>query len=191
MPYTNSLIDRVRSDIAYSQNRNRQLMNLRNRLAADSISFPQIPSIPRGAAYAPLPAGMTRTALGPTFRGRGGNMLTTIKTPWGSSVTVDANHAQTFARLFQGLNALGYHPKSVGGYNYRNIAGTNTLSKHAFGLAVDLDPQQNRGGRLGGGGTRYGYFDPASVMKLARSLGMSWGATFSNPDPMHFSFGEG
>jgi len=110
---------------------------------------------------------------------------------WGSSVTVDAAHAGTFAKLFQGLNALGYHPKSVGGYNYRNIAGTNTLSKHAYGLAVDLDPQQNRGGRLGGGGTRYGYFDPGSVMKLARSLGMSWGASFGNPDPMHFSFGEG
>lgn len=193
MPYTNQLIDRVRQDILYSQNRNRQLMNLRNHLAANSITFPQIPSaLTPVTGGATLPAGMYRTALGPTFRGRGGNMLTTIKTPWGASVTVDANHAQTFAKLFQGLNALGYHPKSVGGYNYRNIAGTNTLSKHAYGLAVDLDPYQNRGGRLGGTpGSRYGYFDPASVMKLVRSLGMSWGATFSNPDPMHFSFGEG
>lgn len=187
MPYTNQLIDRVRADIAYSQARNRQLMNLRNRLAADSITFPQIPR----PGSLDLPAGITRTPLGPTFRGKAGNMLTTIRTPWGMSVTVDASHAQKFSQLFQGLSRLGYHPRSVGGYNYRNIAGTNTLSKHAYGLAVDLDPQQNRGGRLGGGGTRYGYFDPNSVMKLVRSLGMSWGATFGNPDPMHFSFGEG
>lgn len=184
MPYTNQLIDRVRQDIAYSQARNRQLTALGQALT--SSGGIQIPGVNTS-----LPSGMTRTALGPTFRGQGGNMLTTIKTPWGSSVTVDAGHAQTFSRLFQGLNALGYHPKSVGGYNYRNIAGTNTLSKHAYGLAVDLDPQQNRGGRLGGGGTRYGYFDPNAVMKLVKSLGMSWGASFSNPDPMHFSFGEG
>lgn len=180
MPYTNSLIDRVRQDIAYSQARNRQIASLGRSLQ----SMPM-------AINSSLPSGMSRTALGPTFRGQGGNMLTTIKTPWGSSVTVDAAHAQTFSKLFQGLNKLGYHPQSVGGYNYRNIAGTKTLSKHAFGLAVDLDPTQNRGGRLGGGGTRYGYFDPNKVMALARSLGMSWGATFKNPDPMHFSFGEG
>jgi D-alanyl-D-alanine carboxypeptidase len=179
-PYTNQLINRVRQDIAYSQARNARVAALGRTL--QSMPMPSNSS---------LPAGMSRTALGPTFKGQGGNMLTTIKTPWGSSVTVDAAHAGTFAKLFQGLNALGYHPKSVGGYNYRNIAGTNTLSKHAYGLAVDLDPQQNRGGRLGGGGTRYGYFDAGSVMKLAKSLGMSWGASFGNPDPMHFSFGEG
>jgi hypothetical protein len=180
--YSNFLIDRVRKDIAYSQARNAAIARM-----GQTLQSPTRFSLPNTT----LPAGMTRTALGPTFMGRAGNRLTTIKTPWGASVTVDASHAPTFAKLFQGLNALGYHPRSVGGYNYRNITGTNTLSKHAYGLAVDLDPQQNRGGRLGGGGTRYGYFDPQSVMKLVRSLGMSWGATFGNPDPMHFSFGEG
>lgn len=181
MPYTNQLIDRVLADIRYSQARNARISNIGQALGSSGI-----PS----SAYS-LPSGMTRTALGPTFKGQGGNMLTTIKTPWGSSVTVDAGKAPTFSRFFQGLNKLGYKPKSVQGYNYRNIAGTNTLSKHALGLAVDIDPTPNRGGRLGGGGSRYGYFDPNSVLQLARSLGMSWGATWKNPDPMHFSFGEG
>jgi D-alanyl-D-alanine carboxypeptidase len=181
-PYTNQLINRVRQDIAYSQNRNRAIQALGNSMTA--------------RIQVPTNSGLGVSAIGGGtvtggFTDSHGTRLATIATPWGQHVTVNANAAGKFQALFKGLNALGYHPKSAGGYNYRNIAGTNTLSKHALGFAVDLDPQQNRGGRLGGGGTRYGYFDPNSVLKLARSLGLSWGATFSNPDPMHFSIGEG
>jgi len=87
-PYTNQLINRVRQDIAYSQARNARVAALGRTL--QSMPMPSNSS---------LPAGMSRTALGPTFKGQGGNMLTTIKTPWGSSVTVDAAHAGTFAKL--------------------------------------------------------------------------------------------
>jgi hypothetical protein len=83
----------------------------------------------------------------------------------------------------------GYHFKSVGGYNYRNIAGTNQLSKHATGEAIDIDPQPNRGNRLGGGGSRYGYFNPSVINALMRKWGLDWGGNWSNPDPMHFSTG--
>lgn len=185
MPYSNQLIDRVRKDIAYSQARNARISNIGQALGSGGTSL-TLPS----SAYS-LPSGMTRTALGPTFKGQGGNMLTTIKTPWGPSVTVDAGKASRFNALMQGLKKLGYNPQSVQGYNYRNIAGTNTLSKHALGLAIDIDPQANKGARLGGGGTRYGYFDPAKVVPLVKSLGMSWGGLWKSPDPMHFSFGEG
>jgi len=178
VPYTNQLIDRVRQDIAHSQARNRMIQSLGARIQVPTSSGIGISTIGGGG----ITGGFTDSH---------GTKLASIRTPWGQNVTVNASAAGKFAALFKGLGALGYKPKSVQGYNYRNIAGTNTLSKHALGLAVDIDPQPNRGGRLGGGGTRYGYFDPNSVMKLARSLGLSWGATFSNPDPMHFSIGEG
>jgi hypothetical protein len=29
------------------------------------------------------------------------------------------------------------------GFNFRNIAGTNTLSRHAMGVAIDINPIQN------------------------------------------------
>lgn len=183
MPYTNQLIDRVRADIAYSQARNRRLASLQSAMPTTRLIIPSAGSLGIGGGG---PVQVTGS-----FTDSHGTRLATIRTPWGQNVTVNASKAPTFAKLFQGLNALGYRPKSVGGYNYRNIAGTNTLSKHALGLAVDIDPTPNRGGRLGGGGTRYGYFDPNAVMRLVRSLGMSWGANFRNPDPMHFSFGEG
>lgn len=183
-PYTNQLINRVRQDINYSQQRNARVVALSQQLGGSKLMIPSSSSLGIGGM------GGTAQVTG-SFTDSHGTHLVSIKTPWGQNVTVNAAKAGTFAKFLSGINALGYHPKSVGGYNYRNIAGTNTLSKHALGLAIDLDPQQNRGGRLGGGGTRYGYFDPNSVLKLARSLGMSWGATFGNPDPMHFSFGEG
>lgn len=177
--YTNPLIQRVQADIAQSQARNR----LFNQLAA------------RGSGSLGLGSG-----TGSSSTGTGGVSFTTsprgvslasIGTPWGQHVTVNKNDIGKFSQLMQGLNALGYHPKSVGGYNYRNIAGTNKLSKHATGEAIDFDPQQNKGGRLGGGGTRYGYFDPNKVIPLVRRLGISWGGVWQNPDPMHFSIGEG
>jgi hypothetical protein len=184
-PYTNQLINRVRQDIAYSQARNRSVGNTMPISVASRMVLPSVGSLGLGALSG------NAQVLG-SFTDSHGTRLATIRTPWGESVTVNAAKAPTFAKLFNGLNALGYKPRSAQGYNYRNIAGTNVLSKHALGLAVDLDPQQNKGGRLGGTpGPRYGYFDPAKVMALARSLGMSWGATFKNPDPMHFSFGEG
>jgi hypothetical protein len=119
-------------------------------------------------------------------RGRG---LTTITAPNGQRVTVAANYASRFTGLLNDLWKAGYHMKSVGGYNYRNIAGTNTLSKHATGEAIDIDPQPNRGNRLGGGGSRYGYFDPRVINGLIRKWGLDWGGNWSNPDPMHFSTG--
>lgn len=118
-----------------------------------------------------------------------GKGLTTITAPNGQKVTVSATYAAKFQGLLGDLWNAGYKFKSVGGYNYRNIAGTKTLSRHAFGEAIDIDPQPNRGGRLGGGGGKYGYFNPAQVNALARKWGLDWGANWSNPDPMHFSTG--
>lgn len=119
-----------------------------------------------------------------------GKGLTTITAPNGQKITVSATYASRFSGLLNDLWKAGYKFKSVGGYSYRNIAGTNKLSRHAHGEAIDIDPQPNRGTRLGGGGNRYGYFDPAIAVKLARKWGLDWGGTWrGQEDPMHFSTG--
>ena len=135
-------------------------------------------------ARANLPASAFRPTGNPAGKG-----LVTIRTPNGERVTVAANYAGRFSGLLNDLWKAGYHYRSVGGYSYRNIAGTNTLSKHATGEAIDIDPQPNRGNRLGGGGSRYGYFDPRVVNGLIKKWGLDWGGNWSNPDPMHFSTG--
>jgi len=125
----------------------------------------------------------------PTSNGPGKGM-TWITLPNGGRVQVAANYAGKFGGLLNDLWNAGYKFKSVGGYNYRNIAGTNRLSKHATGEAIDIDPHPNRGTRLGGGGNPYGYFDPAVAIKLARKWGLDWGGTWKgSEDPMHFSTG--
>jgi hypothetical protein len=119
-----------------------------------------------------------------------GKGLVTIRTPNGGTVTVAANYASRFQGLLTDLWNAGYHFKSVGGYSYRNIAGTNTLSKHATGEAIDIDAQPNRGTRLGGGGNPYGYFNPSVAIAIAKKWGLDWGGTWKGQeDPMHFSTG--
>jgi hypothetical protein len=113
--------------------------------------------------------------------------LTTIRAPNGQKVTVHKNSAQAFKGFLAALWAEGYHPKSIQSYSNRNIAGTSTKSEHAWANAIDLDPQANRGDRLGGGGSRQGIL-PANVNALAQRFGLTWGGTWRSADPMHFEY---
>lgn len=53
-------------------------------------------------------------------------------------------------RLLEGLQMSGVtvDPSQSGGYNPRNIAGTNTPSQHAFGRAFDVNWTANPRGRI-------------------------------------------
>lgn len=72
-----------------------------------------------------------------------------------------------------------------GTYNCRPIGNTLTPSNHSFGIAIDLDWQQN-----------YQDTDPfdqpmwlrgkESVLKIEREGFMRWGGRYRSPDPMHF-----
>jgi hypothetical protein len=65
-----------------------------------------------------------------------------------------------------------------GCYNPRFIAGTTSLSNHAFGLAIDIDAATN------GRGTS-GTMNPA-VVQIFEKWGFTWGGTWHYTDPMHF-----
>lgn len=64
---------------------------------------------------------------------------------------------------------LVYH----GCYNHRYIAGTNRLSNHASGTAIDLNADTEI---------------PARMVKCFEDAGFSWGGRWPEPDtdPMHF-----
>jgi hypothetical protein len=108
--------------------------------------------------------------------------LVTIKTRGGVPFTVAREAAPRFQGLLDDLEKNGYPLKSneSGGYNDRNIAGTNTKSQHAFGNAVDVNWNDNPRG-----GTQPS-MPPFLADSLARKHGVSWGGTWNNPDPMHF-----
>ncbi len=76
-----------------------------------------------------------------------------------------------------------YKITSIGGYNCRKVKGTQTWSSHAFGTAVDINPNKNpfTSGPL--------VTDmPPSFVQLWTSHGWGWGGGWDSvKDAMHFS----
>jgi hypothetical protein len=78
----------------------------------------------------------------------------------------------------QGL-ADKIHPEQYAGCYYpRFIAGTTTLSNHAFGLALDINAIENQRGTVG--------LIDRSVVQVFEKWGFTWGGTWHYTDPMHF-----
>jgi hypothetical protein len=78
----------------------------------------------------------------------------------------------------QGL-ASAIHPGQYGGcFVPRFIAGTTTLSNHAFGLAFDLNVPENQRGTVGQINRQ--------VVAIFQGMGFTWGGTWRYTDPMHF-----
>jgi hypothetical protein len=99
----------------------------------------------------------------------------------GYGITVGSQYADKFKGLLDDLEAAGVKVdrSQSGGYNYRNIAGTNRLSNHAYGRALDVNWNENARGTKG-------KIDPTLARTLAQKHGLVWGGDWSNPDPMHF-----
>lgn len=111
--------------------------------------------------------------------------LKTITSPAGARFTVAAEHADRFQALINDLEAAGYpiKPDQSGGYNKRNIAGTNKPSLHSFGRAIDVNWHENARGKPGS--------IPQDVaLELAKKHGMTWGGTWKNRDDMHFEVAD-
>ena len=71
------------------------------------------------------------------------------------------------------------HPGEYAGcYNARFIAGSTSLSNHAFGLALDLNVPGNGRGTVG-------EMD-RGVVDAFKSWGFDWGGDWNYTDPMHF-----
>lgn len=132
-------------------------------LSPKSIASQAIPAI--------TSAGTTKTGID----------LAKIATSSGLGADVNAKYAPQFQGFIKDLEGTGYKISSIGGYNYRNIAGTNKLSNHAFGDAIDINPQQNPMGK------NLVTDLPSNVGDMAAKYGLSWGGAWnSKKDAMHF-----
>ena len=71
------------------------------------------------------------------------------------------------------------HPEQYAGCYYpRFIAGTSTLSNHAFGLALDINAVENQRGTVG--------LIDRGVVSIFQKWGFTWGGDWGYTDPMHF-----
>lgn len=82
-------------------------------------------------------------------------------------------------------------------FNYRNVAGKNKLSKHSFGIAIDINPYQNpviyEDGRISPKGATYNPNAPGTITKNSiiykefASRGWIWGGDWKTlKDNHHF-----
>ena len=96
--------------------------------------------------------------------------------------------AEVFAAVFARVEGEGLSGKitSFGGcFAFRPQRTGSRLSTHAWGIAIDLNPETNAQGTAGN-------MDPA-VTKIFRDAGFQWGGDWRgrSRDPMHFQFCTG
>jgi hypothetical protein len=70
-----------------------------------------------------------------------------------------------------------------GCYNFRPRRGGHRLSLHAWGAAIDFDPENNPHGKKWEEGKGMIHKE---VVEIFMREGWKWGGTFNNPDSMHF-----
>ena len=85
--------------------------------------------------------------------------------------SVASEHAGKFVCLLKKLVVSGYPIKDIGGYSYRKIFGTNYLSLHAHGKALDVNQ------------VRYNEVtvrQPKQTIEMAHECGLDFGAEWRN-----------
>ncbi len=82
-----------------------------------------------------------------------------------------------------------YLEKLGGSYNRRKIAGTDRLSAHSFGIAIDLNPAFARYWRWDQNRTDFRPEEfPIQIVEIFERHGFIWGGKWSHYDSMHFEY---
>lgn len=112
--------------------------------------------------------------------------ITTIAASNGMKVQVHSAAAEAFKGFLDDLIGSGYNIKSVGGYNVRRKVSGGSLSEHAFGNAIDINPTQNPYGK------KLITDMPKNISEMAAKWGLSWGGDWKSiKDAMHFEWRGG
>lgn len=96
--------------------------------------------------------------------------------------------AEVFATVFEEIERASLQQKitSFGGcFNFRPQRTGTKLSAHAWGIAIDLNPESNEQGTAGN-------MDQA-IVSIFKQAGFTWGGDWEGRarDPMHFQYCDG
>lgn len=100
-------------------------------------------------------------------------------------VTVRSEIAEMVGALLEATDKLyDLSASSTGGYNCRPIAGTNTASNHSWGLAIDLNWNDNPYT------AKFTSHIPPAVVAMWVACGWGWGGFYKGgrTDTMHFEY---
>lgn len=113
------------------------------------------------------------------------------------TLTVHKAVAEDVKQIFTEIQASGFKVYSVGAYSWRSAAASSSRSHHSYGVAIDINPNENymiKNGRIVAGslwkpGTNeYSITPNGPVVRAFTSRGWTWGGTWSSSkDYMHFS----
>jgi peptidoglycan LD-endopeptidase CwlK len=85
-----------------------------------------------------------------------------------------------------------YVTTTAGTYNWRPIAGSDQLSAHAFGIAIDINSEYSDYWRWAksSGGDKIAYRNriPHSIVEIFERHGFIWGGKWYHYDTMHFEY---
>ncbi len=88
-------------------------------------------------------------------------------------------------KLDRGLQK--YVSVTKGTFNWRNIAGTDKLSAHSFGIAIDINTDFSHYWRYGNL-KKYQNKIPKEIIEVFERYGFIWGGKWYHYDTMHFEF---
>jgi hypothetical protein len=105
-----------------------------------------------------------------------------------SAITCHKLLATSFTGVFNRIQSSGLQSKvtSFGGcFSFRSQRTGTKLSTHAWGIAIDLNPETNAQGTAGD--------MDAGLISIFRDAGFKWGGDWQgrSRDPMHFQFCTG
>jgi len=114
----------------------------------------------------------------------------------GQSLPVHPKAADAFRAVSELLDALlKAHPEYAvflkglaGTFNWRNIAGTQRLSAHSFGVSVDLNTEKSDYWRWAGKNAKWRNRIPAPIVHAFEAEGFVWGGRWAHFDTMHFEY---
>lgn len=85
-----------------------------------------------------------------------------------------------------------YFTITAGTFNYRNIAGTERVSVHSFGIALDLNTEYSHYWRWQKPDSKgkYTYINniPPEIVEIFEKYGFIWGGKWYHFDTMHFEY---
>jgi hypothetical protein len=88
-------------------------------------------------------------------------------------------------------NLKKYVTRLGGSFYWRVIAGTNRLSMHSFGIAIDINTDYSNYWQRDGGKTgkiEYRNRIPMEIVKIFEKYGFIWGGKWYHYDTMHFEY---
>lgn len=106
---------------------------------------------------------------------------------------VDCQLAAVFADLMPHQKQVAKFFNKVGGsFNWRKISGTNRLSAHSFGMALDLNTALGQYWKWSGAkvGAAHDYNNkyPEELVAIFEKYGFIWGGKWHHFDGMHFEY---